>query len=114
MRVTIKDIAERAGVSKTTVSFAFNEPSRLARQTRERVRTIAAEFGYSPDNFDHYSSPEGWYGIRGSKAIPKPLRRLECFCRIPGCRCFTANAPSKGAEKRPDLCSFSLFHRRLL
>jgi DNA-binding LacI/PurR family transcriptional regulator len=49
MRVTIKDIAERAGVSKTTVSFAFNEPSRLARQTRERVRTIAAEFGYSPD-----------------------------------------------------------------
>ena len=37
MRVTIKDIAERAGVSKTAVSFAFNDPSRLAKQTRERI-----------------------------------------------------------------------------
>jgi len=49
MRVTIKDIAERAGVSKTAVSFAFNDPSRLAKQTRARIRAIAAEFGYSPD-----------------------------------------------------------------
>lgn len=49
MRVTIKDIAERAGVSKTAVSFAFNDPSRLAKETRDRILNIAAALGYSPD-----------------------------------------------------------------
>ncbi|MFH2113241.1 MAG: LacI family DNA-binding transcriptional regulator, partial [Spirochaetota bacterium] len=48
-RVTIKDIAERAGVSKTTVSFAFNEPSKLSSATCARVRAMAAQLGYVPD-----------------------------------------------------------------
>ena len=47
--VTIKDIAQRAGVSKTTVSFAFNEPSKLSRSTCARVLAMAAELGYVPD-----------------------------------------------------------------
>jgi DNA-binding LacI/PurR family transcriptional regulator len=49
MRVTIRDIAERAGVSKTAVSFAFNDPTRLAKKTRDRIMAIAGELGYSPD-----------------------------------------------------------------
>lgn len=49
MRVTIKDIAERAGVSKTTVSFAFNEPTKISTETREKVLSIAADLGYVPD-----------------------------------------------------------------
>ena len=49
MRVTIRDIAERAGVSKAAVSFAFNDPARLAKQTRERILAVAEELGYSPD-----------------------------------------------------------------
>ncbi|MFW6234980.1 MAG: LacI family DNA-binding transcriptional regulator [Spirochaetota bacterium] len=49
MRVTIKDIAELAGVSKTTVSFAFNEPSRISVDTREKVLSIARQHGYVPD-----------------------------------------------------------------
>ncbi len=49
MRVTINDIAELAGVSKTTVSFAFNDPKRISAATRERILTIAEEFGYVPD-----------------------------------------------------------------
>ncbi|OHD76388.1 MAG: hypothetical protein A3J97_04810 [Spirochaetes bacterium RIFOXYC1_FULL_54_7] len=48
-RVTIKDIAEKAGVSKTTVSFAFNEPSKLSSATCERVLAMAAQLGYVPD-----------------------------------------------------------------
>ena len=52
METTIKDIAERAGVSRTAVSFAFNDPSRLAEQTRERIRAVAAQLGYSPDPVD--------------------------------------------------------------
>jgi len=49
MRITIKDIAERAGVSKTTVSFAFNDPSRISSATCARVMAIASDLGYVPD-----------------------------------------------------------------
>jgi DNA-binding LacI/PurR family transcriptional regulator len=49
MRPTIKDIAERAGVSKTTVSFALNDPSRISAETRKRVMAVVTELGYFPD-----------------------------------------------------------------
>lgn len=49
MGVTIKDIALKAGVSKTTVSFAFNNPERISTDTYERIMNIARETGYSPD-----------------------------------------------------------------
>jgi DNA-binding LacI/PurR family transcriptional regulator len=48
-RTTIKDIAAAAGVSKATVSFAFNAPGKISAQTRERVLRIAEEAGYVPD-----------------------------------------------------------------
>lgn len=48
-KVNISDIAEKAGVSKTAVSFAFNYPNRLAAQTLERILFVAEEMGYSPD-----------------------------------------------------------------
>jgi DNA-binding LacI/PurR family transcriptional regulator len=49
MRPTIKDIALRAGVSKTTVSFALNAPGRISTETYKRVMAIVAEMGYVPD-----------------------------------------------------------------
>jgi alanine racemase len=49
MRLTIKDIAGLAGVSKTTVSFAFNDPSKISRETYERIMAIADREGYVPD-----------------------------------------------------------------
>lgn len=48
-RVTIADVAEAAGVSKTAVSFAFNNPGRLATETASRIIEIADELGYRPD-----------------------------------------------------------------
>ena len=48
-RVTIADVAERAGVSKTAVSFAFNNPDRLNVATASRILEIANELGYRPD-----------------------------------------------------------------
>lgn len=47
-RVTIADVATAAGVSKTAVSFAFNNPDRLAQATLERVLGVAADLGYAP------------------------------------------------------------------
>lgn len=47
-RPTIADVADAAGVSKTTVSFAFNRPERLAPGTVARIRDVAAGLGYRP------------------------------------------------------------------
>src|SRR5690349_15935582 len=48
VRVTIADVAQAAGVSKTAVSFAFNNPERLGQATLERVLEVAHELGYTP------------------------------------------------------------------
>ena len=48
-RVTIADVAEKAGVSKTAVSFAFNSPDRLNTATANRILEIATALGYRPD-----------------------------------------------------------------
>lgn len=47
-RVTIKEIAERAGVSKAAVSFAFNNPEQLSGATVERIMQVARDLGYRP------------------------------------------------------------------
>lgn len=48
-RVTISDIARQAGVSKTAVSFAFNMPGRLSKETTEHILTVAKQMGYTPN-----------------------------------------------------------------
>jgi DNA-binding LacI/PurR family transcriptional regulator len=47
--VGIKDVAERAGVSITTVSHALNDKGRISLETRRRVFEIAEELGYRPN-----------------------------------------------------------------
>lgn len=47
-RPTLKDVAAAAGVAPMTVSYAFNQPSRVAEATRERVLAAASELGYHP------------------------------------------------------------------
>jgi DNA-binding LacI/PurR family transcriptional regulator len=48
-RVTITDVAELAGVSPTSVSFAFNKPEQLNADTVERIRKVAIDMGYVPN-----------------------------------------------------------------
>ena len=48
-RPTIKDVAERAGVSIATVSRALNDKDDVSAPTRERVREVARSVGYAPD-----------------------------------------------------------------
>src|SRR5262249_18796042 len=48
-KVTISQIAKEAGVSKTAVSFAFNDPSQLSPNTVRHIREIAEQLGYTPD-----------------------------------------------------------------
>jgi len=46
---TIGDVARRAGVSRTAVSFAFNKPEQLAEETLQRILDVAYELGYYPN-----------------------------------------------------------------
>jgi DNA-binding LacI/PurR family transcriptional regulator len=46
---TLADVAERAGVSRQTVSNAVNNPDLLRPGTLERVRGAIEEMGYSPN-----------------------------------------------------------------
>lgn len=48
-RVTLADIAAKAGVHVTTVSLALRNSPRLPAATRERIRKLADELGYAPD-----------------------------------------------------------------
>jgi LacI family transcriptional regulator len=48
-KLTIRDIAELAGVSKATVSRVINQKPDVEQETRERVLRIMKEVGYVPD-----------------------------------------------------------------
>jgi DNA-binding LacI/PurR family transcriptional regulator len=45
----MQDVAEKAKVSKASVSFAFNDPSRLSEPTVRRIMEVAQDLGYSSD-----------------------------------------------------------------
>ena len=50
MRITIADVAARAGVSKTTVSRVLNAKDDLDARTAARVRQVIEELGYVPSS----------------------------------------------------------------
>lgn len=45
---TSTDVAAAAGVSRSAVSFAFNNPQRISVATRERILEVAQQLGYVP------------------------------------------------------------------
>lgn len=49
MAATLKDVAERAGVSRAAVSRTFTEGASVSPKMRARVEKAAAELGYSPN-----------------------------------------------------------------
>ena len=48
-RVTIKDVAERAGVSYGTVSRALSDHPEISEATKRRIRDLCEEMGYVPN-----------------------------------------------------------------
>jgi DNA-binding LacI/PurR family transcriptional regulator len=50
-RATILDVAAAAGVSRQTVTRAMNDMPGIKQETRERVRELALELGYTPSRY---------------------------------------------------------------
>src|SRR5690349_9317648 len=48
-RATIREVAEAAGVSRSTASRALTGHGYVAPQVRDRVRAVALDLGYVPD-----------------------------------------------------------------
>ena len=48
-RITIKELAERLGLSPSTVSRALAGDRNIRRETRERVSRLAGELCYRPN-----------------------------------------------------------------
>lgn len=49
MKITIKEVAERANVSPSTVSRVISNSSQISEKTKERVREVIEELNYKPN-----------------------------------------------------------------
>ncbi len=49
MKVTMQDVADEAGVHRSTVSLALSANPKIPKETRERILKIARSMGYRPD-----------------------------------------------------------------
>ena len=49
MSVTIRDVAEKAGVSVTTVSRTLNNRGYISQKTRNKISAAIQELNYSPN-----------------------------------------------------------------
>ena len=63
MAVTIKDVAELAGVSTSTVSRVCNNNPAISKETQDRVRRAMVELGY-----EGYSAPQD--------SAPQPIKMI--------------------------------------
>ncbi|MEU5656450.1 LacI family DNA-binding transcriptional regulator [Streptomyces sp. NPDC047737] len=78
-RITIKDVAARAGVSKGAVSLAFNNKRGVSDTTRERIFAAARELSWAPNQTARSLSSQRVDIIGLALCRPARLLGLEPF-----------------------------------
>ncbi|NMM93684.1 LacI family DNA-binding transcriptional regulator [Bifidobacterium oedipodis] len=118
-KVTIRDVADAAGVSTATVSRAFARPGRVGAETAERIRQIADELGYRADTVDaaQSSSPDELNGMLAITVadISNPVfsdvvKAAQHRCLTKGFGLAVVDAEETGAIERG---AMQLMHRHV-
>ncbi|MEU7413507.1 LacI family DNA-binding transcriptional regulator [Streptomyces sp. NPDC042638] len=78
-RPTMKDIARRAGVSESAVSFALNDRPGVSEATRARVRRVADQLGWRPSTAARALSGEGAATVGFVLARPAQTLGVDSF-----------------------------------
>ncbi|MGW2273698.1 LacI family DNA-binding transcriptional regulator [Streptomyces yangpuensis] len=78
-RPTIKDIARRAGVSQSAVSFALNGRPGVSQDTRARIRSVAEELGWQANSAARALSGERSGAVGLVLARPAHTLGVESF-----------------------------------
>jgi DNA-binding LacI/PurR family transcriptional regulator len=78
-RVTIKDVAAAAGVSKGAVSLAFNHKPGVSAATRERIFAAARQLGWAPNSSARSLSRQSVDTVGLAICRPARLLGLEPF-----------------------------------
>ncbi|MFF3483130.1 LacI family DNA-binding transcriptional regulator [Streptomyces sp. NPDC002701] len=78
-RPTMKDIAQRAGVSESAVSFALNDRPGVSEITRDRVRRVAEQLGWRPSTAARQLSGEGTATVGLVVARPADTLGVDSF-----------------------------------
>ena len=53
-KLTINEIAEMVGVSKTTISFYLNgKTNKMSDETQKKIQQVIEETGYTPVSYTH-------------------------------------------------------------
>ncbi len=115
-RVTIKDVAARAGVSYQTVSRVINDKGEVSPETRRRIQAAIEALGYRPDAIAR-SMVKGHTHTLG--CITPNLTDYTFACIIEGAKAqarergYFLIATSAGPEEVHSLCDEMLYSRRI-
>lgn len=106
-KVTIRDVANKAGVSISTVSHVFSGRRRISPETAARVQEAALALGYRA-NPSARSLRTGEFGLLGlvlrpRDAVAGSLAGTETFTRFSGAVAAATLATGRGLVHVPDL-----------
>ena len=103
MRVTLRDVAEQAGVSVATVSRALSRPEMVSDEARDRIQEISLQLGYRHSRIPR-ELPPGSSGTLGvivpdllNPFYPALLKGAQARAREHGLHLLLADA-----EEAPD------------
>lgn len=91
-KLTIADVAEQLGVSKTTVSRAISGKGRISEETRDRVRRYINQMEYKPNLIAKGLAQSKTYNIAAILPTDCELAELPFF---QNCMCGICDAAAK-------------------
>ena len=102
------DVAEKAGVSTATVSFAFRHPDKVKDDTKAKVLRVAEELGYVPSG-NARSLAKGRTGTLGMYAFDMLLEKPQ-GSGLEEDRSDVSSMPaSMSDDDEPDVLTYPLY-----